>query len=325
MMMILTMATFFGNLLKEKTWLSFRERSRSSGLTENNAVTPVIASDGFESVGSLSRRIKPRPGALLASRRPQERNPSIAEDPLKKEDVIRIKERVGLPRRAEVKIVDPEDDVEEALKAKMSSLEKAKTTARLRFRNQLPRRDQSRGEGARESTTPSSSVRPNISRLRPYSPRILAKIDPRTKASVPAASPTVSVSVSHSVSESTANPERGSKEKMTSKDMAMEAEKVQASKEQSSRGEIPQKQGTVGLQGATEQKIQKTQSTFRIKAQTPTRKQEAREESVKHSTDRKPFNQARIRGGVLPKVDQDAVVLPLETKNFLLSVFLNYC
>ena len=105
-------------------------------------VTPVIASDGFESVGSLSRKIKPRPGALLASRRPQERNPSIAEDPLKKEEVIRIKERVGLPRRAEVKIVDPEDDVEEASKAKMSSLEKAKTTARLRFRNQLPRRDQ---------------------------------------------------------------------------------------------------------------------------------------------------------------------------------------
>merc|ERR1712037_955888 len=78
-----------------------------------------------------------------------------------------------------------------------------------------------------------------------------------------------------------------------------------ASKEQSSRGEIPQKQGTVGLQGATEQKIPTTQSTFRIKAQTPTRKQEAREESVKHSTDRKPFNQARIRGGVLPKVDQE--------------------
>jgi len=204
-----------------------------------------------------------------------------------------------------VKIVDPEDDVEEALKAKMSSLEKAKTTARLRFRNQLPRRDQSRGEGTRENTTPRSSVRPNNSRLRPYSPRILAKIDPRTKASVPAASPTVSVSVSHSVSESTANPERSTKEKMTSKDMAMEAEKVQASEEQSSRGEIPQTQGKVDLLGATEQKIQKAQSTFRIRAQTPTRKQEAREESVKHSTDRKPFNQARIRGGVLPKVDQE--------------------
>merc|ERR1719500_2218107 len=87
--------------------LSFRERSRSSGLTENNAVTPATASDSFESAGSLARKIKPRPGALLASRRPQERKPSVPEDPLKKEEVIRIKERV----------VDPEDQ------------------ARLRFRN----------------------------------------------------------------------------------------------------------------------------------------------------------------------------------------------
>ena len=34
-------------------------------------------------------------------------------------------------------------------------------------------------------------------------------------------------------------------------------------------------------------------------------KQEAREESVKHSTDRKKFDQSRIRGGIPPKVDQE--------------------
>merc|ERR1712037_392578 len=148
---------------------------------------------------------------------------------------------------------------------------KAKTTARLRFRNQLPRRDQGRVEGSGESTTRRNSVRPNISRLRPYSPRIL----PRTKESVPAPSPTVSVSVSHSVSESSANPERSNKENLTNKDMALGAEK--ASTQQLRR---PQKQGTVDLLGATEQKIQKA---FRIRGQPPRQKQETREESVKHS------------------------------------------
>merc|ERR1712037_841104 len=124
-------------------------------------------------------------------------------------------------------------------------------------------------------------------------PRIL----PRTKESVPAPSPTVSVSVSHSVSESSANPERSNKENMTNKDMAMGAEK--ASTQQLRR---PQKQGTVDLLGATEQKIQKA---FRIRGQPPRQKQETREESVKHSTDRKPFDQARIRGRILPKLDQE--------------------
>ena len=91
---------------------------------------------------------------------------------------------------------------------------------------------------------------------------------------------------------------------MTNKDMAVGAEKVRASTQQLGR-EILQKQDTVGLPGATKQNTNKAQSTFRIRVQPPPQKQEAREESVKHSTDRKNFDQSRIRGGIPPKVDQE--------------------
>merc|ERR1719234_1797220 len=101
----------------------------------------------------------------------------------------------------------------------------------------------------------------------------------------------------------------------------MEEDKIQESRHELGGGEMPQKQDTVGLLGATNRKNNKVQSTFRIRGQPPSRKQEAREESVKHSTDRKPFNPARIRGRILPKPDQEKKRPILEEKSSLRKSF----
>merc|ERR1719397_902619 len=93
---------------------------------------------------------------------------------------------------------------------------------------------------------------------------------------------------------------------MTNKDTGdMGKDKIQASRHQLGGGEMPQKQDTVGPLGVTNKKTNKVQSTFRIRGQSPPRKQEAREEGVKHATDRKPFNPSRIRGRIQPKYDQE--------------------
>merc|ERR1719234_179885 len=84
---------------------------------------------------------------------------------------------------------------------------------------------------------------------------------------------------------------------------------------------MPQKQDTVTLPGVTDKMTNKAQSTFRIRGQPSSRKQEAREESMKHSTDQKPFNPARIRGHILPKPDQEKKRPILEEQSSLRKSF----